>query len=174
MHRGRYEQIVLAVLFSLLVGLGCAARSGDRARFSAFPPAAVGSWGQVLTLNEGSRVLVTLTGGETIEGRLRSAGESGLTVERDHSAGATMVAKTDVAVVRTKPLRDSTLNGLLIGAGVGAGAGAGIGAGVSQRIDVKTSITVPILAAAGAGAGAIVGYLIDRSRPADTVVYRAP
>lgn len=174
MYRPRLEQVALAVLCSLLVGLGCAARSGARTSFSAFPPAAVDSWDRVLTLAEGSRVAVKLAGGETIEGRLRSADGSGLTVERDDNAGATMAAKTDVAVVRTKPTRDSTLNGLLIGAGVGAGAGAGIGAGVSPKIDVKNSITVPILAAMGAAVGAAAGYLIDRLKPRDTVVYRAP
>ena len=119
-------------------------------------------WSRLNTVTSGSKLVVKLKSGKTVEGKLSSVSDTTLSLSvKDKPVD---VKREDVlSVYQTK--KKSATKATLIGLGVGAGAGAAIGlAGTRNDGFVKLDHAVTAgLAVLGAGAGALTGFLIGRS-----------
>ncbi len=133
-----------------------------------------GRWEKVDSLPPGQEIIVTLKAGDRMECVLKEPGTNDLTVVT--SAGSELnIAKSEVHKIESQEkIKDSLLNGALIGAGVGLGiALAGLAAAGSGEGEVLSSAKVfaPLL---GVGAGLGVGMAIDASQQRTEVLYQAP
>jgi len=119
-------------------------------------------WSRLNTVTAGSRLAVSLKNGKTVEGKLSSVTDTGLSLSvKDKPLE---VKREDVLSVY-QITKKSAAKATLIGLGVGAGAGAGIGLAGSKddgfaKIDHAVTAGLIVL---GAGAGALTGYLIGRN-----------
>jgi hypothetical protein len=104
---------------------------------------------------------VKLKDGKKIEGRLRAASDTTLTLDRGNRT-SDLDRNTIARVHRYVPnsVGKSIGKSTAIGAGVGFGAGAGVGLAAGQYEDIEAATLVGILGAIGAGVGAAVGALV--------------
>ena len=132
-----------------------------------------GDWSRVAAVETKSKVIVKLKNGKTLEGKLRSASDTGLTLSvKDNSVD---VKREDVLSVY-QLMKKSAAKATLIGMGVGAGVGAGVGLAASgndsgfEKIDHAVTAGLTVLGAAG---GAAVGYLIGKNGRKPVLIYQA-
>ena len=133
-----------------------------------------GRWEKLDSQPTGKQIIVILKAGDRLECAFKESGADDLTVIT--STGRELsIAKSEVREIESQEkIKDSLLNGALIGAGVGLGiALAGLAAAGSGEGDVLSSAKVfaPLL---GVGAGLGVGMAIDASRQGTEVLYQAP
>ncbi len=133
-----------------------------------------GRWEKLDSQPTGKLIIVNLKAGDRLECALKESGADDLTVIT--STGRELsIAKSEVREIESQEkIKDSLLNGALIGAGVGLGiALAGLAAAGSGEGEVLSSAKVfaPLL---GVGAGLGVGMAIDASRQGTEVLYQAP
>ena len=133
-----------------------------------------GRWEKVDALLQGEEIIVTLKAGDRLECAIKESGADDLTVIT--STGRELkVAKSEVSkIVSGEEIKDSLLNGALIGVGVGLGivlAGLTIAASGEGEVLASAKWGAPLL---GLGAGLGVGMAIDASRQGTEVLYQAP
>ncbi len=133
-----------------------------------------GRWEKLDRQPTGKQIIVTLKAGDRLECAFKESGADDLTVVT--STGRELnIAKSEVREIESQEkIKDSLLNGALIGAGVGLGiALAGLAAAGSGEGEVLSSAKVfaPLL---GVGAGLGVGMAIDASQQRTEVLYQAP
>ena len=167
---------ILLAICGTALGAGCASAGRFSTSLSQSPtrgrPAAVvpGSWEQVVVLQPGSRVVVTLIDGERLEGAFRTLGPDNLALT--DSAGRNFgVARSNIRQVAARGERDDLKNGALIGAGIGLGAAAIILAAIASGdgyVLASVKWGAPLLLSA---VGAVVGVFVDRAHRNDQVVY---
>jgi|GEM_PF-563751 len=132
-----------------------------------------GDWSRVSAVETGSKLSVKLKNGKTVEGKLSSVSDTGLSLSVNSKP--VDVKREDVFSVYQVTKKSATKS-TLIGLGVGAGAGAGIGLAGSRgdngldKIDHAVTAGLTVL---GAGAGALAGYLIGRSGRKRVLIYQA-
>ena len=133
-----------------------------------------GRWEKVAALPQGEEIIVTLKAGDRLECAFKESGADDLTVIT-LTGRELNIAKSEVREIESQEkIKDSLLNGALIGAGVGLGiAFAGLAAASSGKGEVLSSAKVfaPLL---GVGAGLGVGMAIDASQQGTEVLYQAP
>lgn len=131
-------------------------------------------WSRVTAVESGSKLVVKLKNGKTVEGKLSSASDTALTLSVKNKP--VDVRREDVfSVYATK--NKSVKKATLIGLGVGAGVGAGIGTAGHDRggFEIITkSQSVAGFAVLGAGAGALAGFLIGKTGRKRVLIYQAP
>lgn len=129
-------------------------------------------WSRLNSLEFGSKVVVKLKNGKTIEGKFNSVSDSSLTLNVKNSNQE--LKREDVLSVH-RVTKKSATKATLIGAGVGAGTGAVIGAvgGRESDFDKLDQAVTAGLTIIGAGVGAIGGYLIGRSGRKRELIYEA-
>jgi len=118
-------------------------------------------WSAVQSVPLGDKLSVKLKDGKKVEGRLRAATDTTLTLDRGNKSSVfdrNSIAKVHRYVSNSvgKSIGKSTA----IGAGVGFGAGAGLGLAAGQYEDIETASLVGIFGAIGAGVGAAIGALV--------------
>jgi hypothetical protein len=122
---------------------------------SLLSAAGLDDWANVEKLAPGRGVVVVLSNGKRLEGPLRTAGPSGLTV--DTASGPTDVQKSDVFRVSTLGRRQRNV---LLGTAIAAAAGAVLGSLGRTYLNNESGNGDAFLAgslAVGAGAGAGLG-----------------
>jgi hypothetical protein len=130
-------------------------------------------WSALNTAASGSKLVVKLKNGTTVEGKLSSVSDTALSLTV--KGKPVDLKREDVDSVHQLS-RKSATKATLIGMGIGAGAGAGIGAAGSgndngfEKLDRAVTAGLAVL---GAGAGAITGYLIGRSGKKRVLIYEA-
>ena len=162
--KGSWVCCVLVV--SLLLPSGMLAAQNTAATTS--------NWSSVKAVATGSKLSVKLRNGKTVEGRLSSVSDDGLTLSIKNSAQD--LKRQDVLSVYEFTKKSAT-KATLIGMGVGAGAGAGIGAVAAATDDgdfeiIDHTVTAG-LTVIGAGLGAITGYLVGRGASKRVLVYES-
>lgn len=116
----------------------------------------------VLSVRAGERVLVTMTDGSQVLGRVWAVAPDGLRLD---TPGGTQVIPVDR--IARLVVKDSLDNGLLVGLGTGAGAGFSLGMTVNMICAGEGSNcpgAVVLLTAMGAAIGGAVGVGIDGIR----------
>ena len=162
--RGCWICFVLVVSFLLPSGMLAAQNTA----------ATTGDWSSLKAVATGSKLSVKLRNGRTVEGRLISVSDDGLTLSIKNSAQD--LKRQDVLSVYEFTKKSAT-KATLIGMGVGAGAGAGIGAVGAASDDsdfdkIDHAVTAG-LAVIGAGVGAVIGYLVGRGSSKRVLVYES-
>lgn len=134
--------------------------------------APTGDWSRLNTVAPGSKLAVNLKNGKTVEGKLSSISDTGLSLS---VKGKPIELKREDILSVYQITKKSATKATLIGLGVGAGAGAGIGlAGANDNGFEKLEHSVTAgLTVLGAGAGALAGYLIGRSGSKRVLIYQA-
>jgi hypothetical protein len=121
------------------------------------------NWNSVQRLTVDTKLSVKLKTGKTVDGRLRSASDSSLTLTAKN--GPIDLKRDDIAVVY-ETLRKSATKSTLIGLGVGAGAGAALGAAAASSdtgdFDKLDQAVLAGLTVIGAVAGTVTGYFLGR------------
>ena len=133
-----------------------------------------GRWEKVDALPQGKEIIVTLKAGDRIEYALKESGADDLTVVT--STGSELkIAKSEVSkIVGDEKIKDSLLNGALIGMGVGLGVAlALLAVAASGEGEVLESAKwgAPLL---GIGAGLGVGMAVDASQQGTELLYQSP
>ncbi|MDT7604224.1 MAG: hypothetical protein QOF61_2221 [Acidobacteriota bacterium] len=129
-------------------------------------------WSGLRTVPSGSKLVVKLKNGKTVEGNLSGVSDAALSVS---------VSNNSVDLNRDDVLRvyqvggKSAKNATLIGAAVGAGAGAAVGAagGDSDGFAPTKGQLAAGLAVLGAGVGALVGFAVGKSGHKRVLIYEA-
>ena len=135
--------------------------------------ATAGDWSALSAVASGSKLVVKLKTGRSVEGKLSNVSDAGLSLSVKNRP--VDLRREDVLSVHRVEGK-SAMKATLIGTGVGAGAGAVIGlAGSSsndgfEKIDQVATAGLTLI---GAGAGAITGYLIGRGGRRRILVYEA-
>jgi hypothetical protein len=130
-------------------------------------------WSGLRTLASGSKLVIRLKNGKSVEGKLGGVSDAALSLSV--SGKPTDISREDVLSVyeiNAKSAKKATL----IGLGVGAAAGAAIGAAGGDSSDsffVSRSQLAAGLSVLGAGAGALTGYVIGRSGRKRVLIYEA-
>jgi small nuclear ribonucleoprotein (snRNP)-like protein len=159
--RSRHITMILTLTFSLL--------------FWAVPLQAqnsVNDWSGVTSLQSGSRLVVKLKNGKSVEGKLSKASDSSLALNVKNSSQE--IKREEIQSVHQLS-RKSATKATLIGTAVGAGAGAAVGAvgGRDSDFDKLDQAVTAGLTVIGAGIGAIGGYLIGRSGRKRELIYES-
>jgi hypothetical protein len=135
-------------------------------------PAPTGDWAGLKTVVSGSKLVIKLKSGKTVEGKLNSVSEAALSLAvsgKPLDLGREEILR--VYQVRGKSAKKPTL----IGLGVGAAAGAAIGAAGGENDGFF--LTKPEAAAAfsvlGAAVGAITGFAFGKSGHKRILIYEA-
>ena len=128
-------------------------------------------WSLLNAVTTGSKVAVKLKDGKTVEGKLGSVSDTGLSLSvKDKPVDVKREDVLSVYQITKKSAKKATL----IGLGVGAGAGAGIAlAGRGEGYDKLENLVLAGFTVIGAGAGALTGYLIGRSGHKRVLIYHA-
>jgi hypothetical protein len=130
-------------------------------------------WSALKTVMAGSKLVVKLKNGKSVEGKLSDVSDTSLSL----SVGGKPVDlnREDVKSVY-EISKKSAKKATLIGLGVGAGAGALVGAVGDakdegfEKLDRAVTAGLSVL---GAGAGALAGYLIGRGGRKRVLIYEA-
>ncbi len=133
-----------------------------------------GRWEKVDSLPPGQQIIVNLKAGDRLECAFKESGADDLTVIT-LTGRELNIAKSEVREIESQEkIKDSLLNGALIGAGVGLGIGLAIlaaaGSGEGEALS-SAKWAAPLL---GVGAGLGVGMAIDASQQGTEVLYQAP
>jgi hypothetical protein len=134
--------------------------------------AQVNDWSVLRNVTSGSKLVVHLKIGKTIEGKLSGVSDTALSL----SVSNKPVDLNREDVVRVyRIIGKSATKAALVGAGVGAGAGAAVGvAGGGNRDSFgapSRSVLTAGLAVLGAGAGAITGFLVGKGGHKRVLIY---
>lgn len=120
-----------------------------------------GDWSVVQSVPLGDKLSVKLKDGKKVEGRLRAASDTTLTLDRGNKTSD--LDRNSIARIHryvSSSVGKSIGKSTAIGAGVGFGAGAGLGIAAGQYEDIETAALVGIFGAIGAGIGAAVGVIV--------------
>src|ERR1041385_8478332 len=135
--------------------------------------APTGDWSALNTVTSGSKLIVKLKDGKTVEGKLSNISDAALSLSvKNKPVDLKREDVLSVYQIRGKSATKATL----IGLGVGAGAGAAIGAAGSSRDDGFDKLDKAVtagLTVIGAGVGALTGYLIGRRGTKRVPIYEA-
>lgn len=178
---GRIAASTLPLLAICTMSLSAGCASGGRARPEVPQPATgsqragvtPGSWDKVAALRPGSQVVVTVKGGDRLEGAFRALtpGELSLT---DPAGRDLSVARSDIGQIVAQGEDDDLANGALIGAGIGLGTAVALLAVLASGDGYVLSSAkwgAPLMLSV---AGAVVGVFVDRARSGDRVLYVTP
>jgi hypothetical protein len=134
---------------------------------------ATSDWSRVTAVESGSKLVIKLKTGKSVEGKLSSASDTGLSLSvKDKPVDVKREEVLSVYQITKKSAAKATL----IGLGVGAGAGAGIGLAGSagdngfDKLDKAVTAGLTVL---GAGAGALAGFLIGKTGRKRVLIYQA-
>ena len=130
-------------------------------------------WSRVAAVETDSKLVIKLKNGETVEGKLTSASDAGLSLAvKDKPVDVKRDDVLSVSQVTKKSATTATLIGLGVGAGAGAAVGAAGGANDNgfEKIDHAVTAGLTVL---GAAAGALTGYLIGKSGRKRVLIYQA-
>ena len=162
--RSRRFTLILVLAASLLLPSVTSARNNG---------APNGDWSALNTVGSGSKLVVKLKTGKSVEGRLSSVSDSALSLSV--KGKPVDLKREDVQSVYQFTQKSAT-KATLIGMGVGAGTGAVIGlagSGGNDSFDKLDHAVTAGLTVVGAGAGALTGYLIGRHGSKRVLVYEA-
>ena len=136
---------------------------------------ALSDWSRLNSVASGSKLVVKLKDGKTVEGSLRSVSDTGLSLTVKNADRE--LRRDDVLTVHeiaAKSVKKATLIGLGVGAGIGAVIGIAGDASNNddgfEKIDNVAAAAVTIL---GAGVGAVSGFFIGRSGKKKVLLYEA-
>lgn len=132
-------------------------------------------------LSPGDFISLVQTSGESVTGRLVGFGDSALDIRseiREDTGKQRLNITVPLATIRSleRP-RDSSRNGLLIGAGIGGGLVLGMFVYAAAVDYNEIDEWAPMYLAMGAvytGVGALVGWAIDSARSKPRVRFNAP
>ena len=131
-------------------------------------------WSALQAVTQGSKLVVKLKNGKTVEGKLSGVSDSALSLSVKNKPEE--LKREDVQSVY-RVSGKSAKKATLIGLGVGAGAGALVGAAGGDSSDDFPIITKGQAAAAlsvlGGGVGALTGYLVGRGGHKRVLIYEA-
>ena len=155
--------LVLVLLASLILPAGASAQSAT---------APSGDWAALNSITTGSKLVVKLRDGKSVEGKLSGVSDSALSLTV--KSKPVDLKREDVQSVYRIEGKSAT-KATLIGMGVGAGAGAAIGAAGSgnDNFDKFDQVATAGLTVVGAGVGALTGYLIGRGGKKRILVYES-
>lgn len=127
-------------------------------------------WSRLNSLEFGSKLVVKLKNGKSVEGKLNSVSDLLLVV---NVKNLNQELKRDDVLTVHRVTKKSATKATLIGAGVGGGTGAVIGAvgGRESDFDKLDQAVTAGLTIIGAGVGAIGGYFIGRSGRKKELIY---
>jgi hypothetical protein len=132
-------------------------------------------WSVLRTVASGSKLVVNLKNGKTVEGKLSGASDSTLSLSVSNKP-VDLIREDVVRVYRVSG--KSAAKAALVGAGVGAGAGAVLGVAGGGNNDSfgapSRSVLTAGLAVLGAGAGAIAGFLVGKGGHKRVLIYEHP
>jgi hypothetical protein len=131
-----------------------------------------GSREKIEALQPGAALVVTLKTGQRLEGALKAAGPSVLTLT-DRGGKELSIQMSQIDRIVALGTRDSLTNGIGIGAGIGFGAALAVLAAVGSQdgyVLPSAKVGAPLLLS---GVGGLVGAFVDRARESDQVLYRA-
>jgi hypothetical protein len=129
------------------------------------------TWAAVKAIPPGEKLVLTLKSDQTVEGRLGSVTDDGLTLTRGNNTSH--LNREDVRQVY-RVMAKSPAKSVLIGAGIGATLGAGGTAAAAASDDREgLSPAAALLPLVGAGIGALVGLAIG-GRQKRVLVYESP
>jgi hypothetical protein len=153
--------LVLVLLASLILPSVASAQS-----------APAGDWGALNSVTTGSKLVVKLKDGKSVEGKLSGVSDTALSLTV--KSKPVDLKREDVQSVHRIEGKSAT-KATLIGLGVGAGAGAAIGAAGSgnDNFDKFDQVATAGLAVVGAGVGALTGYLIGHHGSKRILVYES-
>jgi hypothetical protein len=163
MYAGRNKlAITLALVVSILFSSVTLAAQQTRGSST--------DWSSLSTVASGSDLSIKLKNGKTVDGKLGSVSESGLSLTAKNKS--VDLKREDVLSVH-QVFKKSATKATLIGLGVGAGVGAGIGVAASNdddfaKIDHVATAVVTVL---GAVAGGVVGYFVGKSGKKRVLIY---
>lgn len=130
-------------------------------------------WSALKSVESGSKVVIKLKNGKTVNGKLAAVSDTGLSLSV--SGKPLDVSREDILKVHQISGKSAT-KATLIGLGVGAGSGAAIGAAAGDGggfVFIKKSEAAAALSIVGAGVGALSGFLIGKSGHKRVLVYEA-
>ncbi|MBC8032200.1 MAG: hypothetical protein H7Z16_19105 [Pyrinomonadaceae bacterium] len=139
--------------------------------FAQTASAPTGDWSRLTAVESGSKLVVTLKNGKTVDGKLSGVSDSALSLSVKNQP--VEVKREDVRSVHQVTKKSAT-KATLIGLGVGAGAGAALGAAGGsnnsgfEKIDHAVTAGLTVV---GAGVGALGGYLIGRGGRKRVLIY---
>lgn len=144
--RTKVYSLLIASTFMLAAWPGAAAQ-GER-----------GDWQAVMSLVEGTGVVVETKGGRTIKSHLTRASDTALDLAPVDGGGALSLSRDEVRKVYLAKIR-SKGRAAKIGAWIGAGVGLGLAFVVAAKAGENSDAApgVILFPAYGAGAGALVG-----------------
>jgi small nuclear ribonucleoprotein (snRNP)-like protein len=154
--------LVIFLLASLILPAGASAQSAQS-----------GDWAALNSITTGSKLVVKLRDGKSVEGKLSGVSDAALSL--NVKSKPVDLRREDVQSVYRIEGKSAT-KATLIGLGVGAGAGAAIGAAASSGDDnfgKFDQVATAGLTVVGAGVGALTGYLIGRGGKKRILVYEA-
>ena len=156
--------LVLVLAASLLLPSVASAQSNG---------AQAGDWSALNSVANGSKLVVKLKNGKSVEGRLSGVSDTALSLSvKDKPVDLKREEIQSVYQIGGHSATKATL----IGAGVGAGAGAAVGlagSGGNDSFDKLDHAVTAGLTVAGAGVGALTGYLIGRRGGKRILIYEA-
>lgn len=135
--------------------------------------ASTGDWSALNSVASGSKLVVKLKDGKSVEGKLSSVSDAALSLSVKNKP--VDLKREDVQSVY-RVGKNSATKATLIGMGVGAGAGAAIGAAADSTSDGFEGIDHAVtagLTVVGAGIGALTGNLLGRRGGKRVLVYEA-
>jgi hypothetical protein len=131
-------------------------------------------WPAVQALASGTKLRVRMKSGETVEGRLDTVFDAGLTLSR---RGGTITLSRDAIQkayrVGGRQVGKSTLMGLGIGAGIGAAAGGAEAVWGGPHESGEAAMPVFVFAAGGAIIGTTAGLVVGLFRRKKVLVYES-
>ena len=154
--------LVLVLLASLILPAGASAQSAPS-----------GDWAALNSIITGSKLVVKLKDGKSVEGKLSGVSDAALSLTVKNKP--TDLRREDIQSVHRIEGKSAT-KATLIGTGVGAGAGAAIGAASASGDDTFADFDKAAtagLTVVGAGVGALTGYLIGRGGKKRILVYES-
>jgi len=135
--------------------------------------ATTSDWSVLKSVTSGSKLVVKLKTGKTVEGKLSSVSDLSMSLA---VKGAPVDLKSDDVLSVFEVRKKSATKPTLIGLGVGAGAGAAVGTAAGgndngfEKIDHVATAALTVL---GAGVGAMSGYLVGRGGSKRVLIYQA-
>jgi hypothetical protein len=137
------------------------------------PSATTGDWSALNSVTSGSKLVVKLKNGDSVEGKLSGVSDTALSLSVKNKP---VEVKRDDVLSVYQIRKGSARKATLIGLGAGAGAGAVIGVAGSSKHDSFDKIDQAVtagLTVIGAGVGAVTGYLIGRGSSKRVLIYQA-
>jgi small nuclear ribonucleoprotein (snRNP)-like protein len=126
-------------------------------------------WSRLSATESGSKLVVKLKNGKTVEGKLSGVSDAVLSLSVKNKP--VEIKRDDVRSVH-QVKKKSAAKLTLIGLGVGAGAGAALGAAADDNeFLISRGQAAAGFAVLGAGVGAVVGYLVGRSGRQRVLIY---